>query len=137
LNAYKYSSELELIPFHIIPFEFTLMWTRVEDDIMADTKLFHTSYRSIELLDFNVIVTENWKTAKVSIYDYIDDSDNEKLYPHSKYWQWRDGGDFKEDYENKYTDPYWSFNIIEQIEPSIVNKKWWGLQSYYDTKEFF
>jgi len=120
--------ELELVPFYVEPYNSEKRWTRLEDKAHDDFKMQIRGTRDVEILHLNTYITENWKTTKVSIYDAIADNRDSFFPKHGSDWKWRsDGdGDMGESYVNTYKDPYWSFELLEEMDNSIPAKDWYG-----------
>lgn len=88
-----------------------------------------TGSRYLSLTEFYLDVTENWKTAKVSLYDTLFNDGN--LLPESSDWTYDD------DYEVEFEDPYAYFNLLVDVLKIIDGTgNVYGYHEYY-TKTLF
>lgn len=128
LKHRKLTAEFTLVPINIVPFQETVVYERFEDEI-GNAHVFHEAGRDIRALDYTLTINTNVKTARVSIWDYIDDK-RDKITPQDEDWT------YNEDYKNKYNDPYYSGNILEDLE-KVPTGSWYGYHTYYDEKKLF
>lgn len=99
------------------------MWYRVEDDLVDKFWFDHVGFRHINFLDYNTYVTDSVKTASVSIADYLQDERDSILFKKSD-WIYDPG------YINRYNDPYWTGNILEDLD-RVPTGSWYGQHVYY------
>lgn len=100
-----------LYPFFAIPFEERFMFTRPESNVASGSRMISSEgIWRVDLLTVETIMTEDFSTATVSIYDDSQTSGN--YLP--------DASEFALGaYIQDYTDPYWTFDIISKVGQSL------------------
>ena len=76
----------------------------------------------LEIGNLTVFITENVRTCKVSMYDYVEDSSTNDLYPNDI----ATDCPFSSEYENRYLDPYWGFDLGKDYLPTSFVTSYYG-----------
>jgi hypothetical protein len=121
----KLMVEYELVPLYVAPYRQYVSFARLHDDAGMDNQfgLHIAGAREIQMMEFTTTYTENVKTTKVSIWDYIDD-ERDELAPQDGEWT------YNEDYEEEWEDEYWSFNVLTELDNDLTTNDWYGLVAY-------
>ena len=100
-----------LYPFYAIPYEERFYFTRLESSVAANSRTVASEgIWRVDLLTFESVITEDFYTATVSIYDDSQSSGNYMI----------DANEFVlGDSIADYTDPYWTFDIITAVGETL------------------
>ena len=122
----QFNFQFRLVPFYFEPYVQCLDYYRSEDEVNNGPALKTVGYRDLSLMEFSTKRLKNIKTFIKSVYDYVDEPDTNDLFPEDTEWGW------DEDNEADYKDPYYSWNILEELDEDIATKSWYGKQTWYD-----
>lgn len=128
-NSYKIKYDFIFKPFKFSPYSQWFLWLRpVEDRENWDVNIYASTW--LEVGNLTVKKTEHAKTCEYSLYDYIDDPENNDLYPED--FDYSPYCAFDDDYEVKYRDTYWTFDLGKDILSEDFYNKWYGEQGIYN-----
>ena len=121
----EYNAEYEFVPLWFAPYEQEYTWYRYGDGNGANEgEMEYAGLRDLQLLDFYTTYTENMKTLKVSLHDYVEDK-RDSYEPEDADW------DYREEYEVEWEDSYWGFNLLEELDVDTSEWDWYGSHEYY------
>ena len=123
-NWYFYMATLELTVFKVSPYTQWVIWSRPEESSQPfDVNFFANTY--LELLTLKTEIIEDAKVCKISIYDYVKDT-QDSLIP-----DFGDANDcgYNPEYEVKYYDNYWNYDIGTKI---LGDSEWYGQRAIYN-----
>lgn len=134
-DFYQANYDVQLVPARVTPYSQYVIWYRpIADKFSFDNwdMNFYACWKA-EVLQLVTSVTEWAKTAEVSVYDYIEDSENNHLELQDSDYT------FDPDYESEYDDKYWSVDLASKILSADLLQKlnkendiynWWVLGKY-------
>ncbi|CDW80243.1 UNKNOWN [Stylonychia lemnae] len=124
LNIYMWNCRFRFNPFYIEPYNQYVIW---DSPLSGSFHLYLQGTRNIKFLDFTTLITENTYVIKKSLEEAFDPSTNLIPDAQDKY--------LEEDYENRYKDAFWKFNVFDILGQDTSS--WQGSQTYYGPVKLF
>lgn len=129
LKHRQLNAEFYVLPVDFSPYEQHLTWKRFDDESKPGFHLYHAGARYISFFDYFTTINTNVKTFTVSIWDYLQE-ERDAIGPKKS-----DFG-YNGDYNNKYEDPYYTGNLLEDLDVAPT-ASWYGLNYYYGPNKLF
>ena len=125
----EYTAEYKFVPLWFAPYQQEYTWYRYGDgNGNQEGEMEFAGLRDLKLLNFKTKYTENMKTFKVSLDDYVQDK-RDSYHPEDADWS------YNEEYETEWDDTYWTFNLLDEFDVDTTEWDWYGSHEYY--REYF